>query len=117
MSNHMIAAIKVGITKRLKKIGLSDLALVKALAAVEGHTPGTSTVLKLSPAVRKQLKEHVHQHGPIVISGRKSLKVYSLECYDNMRKASRYNATKRQLWECAATRRKTFKIKLKKSAA
>lgn len=105
--NKVVGAVKSGIVKRLKKLGLSGAALAKATSAVYGSAAETESNLKLSAAMRKVLMEHVHKSGPVVITGRTSLKIFSLKAYESMRIASRASAKKNAPWLHAAKNKVT----------
>lgn len=93
--NRVTGALKAGIIKRLKKFGLTD---AKIHSAVHGEEIESVGKLKLSAKMRKYLMAYVHQNGPIVVAGRKALKIYSVETYDSARKATSKMARKHAPW-------------------
>ena len=96
--NKVVAAIRAGIIKRLKKFGLPEATFMKVESAVRGRSSESNGALDLSPKIRKQIMDHVHRNGPIVMTGKKALKIFSLERYEAMRKTSRATAKKHSPW-------------------
>jgi hypothetical protein len=94
-ASHAKATTMAAIIKRLKA-SLSGPALEAALAAVRADSPKAD--MRLKPSVRKALKQLVTTFGPLVVTGRKSLKVYTLAGYESARKASSVTAKKHQPW-------------------
>lgn len=104
--NKVVGAIRAGIVKRMKKMGLTGVALEKALQAVRGDVVESGKDLKLSAQFRKKLMDHVHANGPIVITGKTSLKIFSLKSYEIMRATSRASANKHAPWNHAKVAKK-----------
>lgn len=77
--NKKASGVMSGIIRRLKASGLDPAALERAINAVRGHKPPKP--VELSPSLRKTLMHLVKQKGPLVLTGRKKLKVYSLGAY------------------------------------
>lgn len=85
------------VVRRLMASGLSKSAMEEAISAAKGEVPATRE-LKLTKKVRSQIMAYVHENGPIVMTGRKSLKVFSLESYRSMQAKMKVSATSRKLW-------------------
>ncbi len=100
--NKVVGAVKAGIVKRLKKLGMKGAALEAAVAAVYGDAPKKEVgELKLTSAIKKMLLAHVQANGAIVITGKTHLKVYTLKGYESTRSHGRAMAKKNSPWEHA----------------
>lgn len=96
--NRVFGQMMSSVVKRLKSSGLPAEMIEKAIAAAKGET-ARETSLLLSAPIRKRLFEIVKSTGPLVITGRKAFKVYTLKSYNSARAHSSANAKKNMPWK------------------
>lgn len=95
--NQMVGAVMAQVVKRLRKSGLPADVVEKAVEAAKGgQSEGT---IELGPRVRAKLLSLVRQVGPLVVTGRTHLKVFTLDGYRRACAGSSANAKKNRPWE------------------
>lgn len=95
--NRVIGQLLAGVVKRLKSSGLPPDVVEKAVAAARGQSVKEGD-LQVPTKVRKLLFGIVQATGPLVLTGRKALKIYTLSGYTKKLVSSRASANKHKPW-------------------
>lgn len=101
-NNQLRGVVLAAAIKRLKAAGLSAEVLGKATAAVRGEEYTGEEGMKLPKSTRKKILALTAVYGPLVFTGTKGLKMYTLQNFKRIQANSSANAKKHQPWKKAA---------------
>lgn len=104
-ANRVIGQMMATVVKRLKSSGLPQATIEKAILAAKGDSH-PNTPIKLSALMRSKLFALVKERGPLVVTGRTTLKIFTLDSYAKTRAASSLSARKHAPWLKAAAQKK-----------
>lgn len=94
--NQMVGAVMAQVVKRLRKSGLPADVVERAVEAAKGGQ--SEGAIELGPRVRARLLSLVRQVGPVVVTGRTHLKVFTLDGYRRACASSSTNAKAHKPW-------------------
>ncbi len=91
--------------RQLISEGVDSKLVSKAFKDATKAAPSEKADFTLKPSLRKALKTLVEKYGPLVVTGRKSLKVFTFKGYERMRASSKKNAETNKPWLNASASR------------
>jgi hypothetical protein len=95
--NAIVGSVMAQVVKRLRKSGLPQDVIEKAVTAAKGGQ--SEGEIELGPRARAKLLALVRQVGPLVCTGHKALRVYTLKGYESHCKSASKSAKANKPWE------------------
>ena len=92
-SNHAAAQIMSTVVKRLKASGLTEAVIEKAIDAVKGCGGTIPPSQKITNGTKTKLFKLVKEYGPLVLTGKGALQVFTLAGYDSRRRNASIGAS------------------------
>ena len=98
LANRKVHQVMAAVVRRLKASGLPQDALAVAIEAAKGKHAAKNEPIELGVRMRDKLFKLVQSHGPLVLTGRKALKVFTIEGYRSHCSNASKNATTHKPW-------------------